>query len=108
MGPLTTTAPSTATQQTVLTANTGIVPPHMTAPPPPPPPAGGPGIFKPLTTGPLSILAQQQAAEEAMITQDEAEAAIQTPQMTASRKPLIIGGIVVAAVLGVYLITRSK
>lgn len=68
----------------------------------------GPGIFKPFPTGPVSVFAEQQAAEEAMIAEDETEAAIQTPQMTASRKPLIIGGIAVAAVLGVYLITRSK
>lgn len=120
MGPLTTTTapatntgivpphmrpPDTMTASTAPATNTGIIPPHMrppgimTAPTPP---------KKPLTTGVLSIFAQQQAAEEMAITDDEAEAAIQTPQVTASRKPLIIGGIVAAAVLGVYLITRSK
>lgn len=55
-----------------------------------------------------TAVAKKNMAQDAMAAKEQTEAELQVPGVTPSRKSLIIGGVIVAVIGGIYLYSRSK
>lgn len=56
----------------------------------------------------MTAVVKKNMAQNAMAAKEQIEAELQVPEMTPSRKPLIIGGVIAVAIGGLYLYFRRK